>query len=55
VIVHVPVLVSVTVLPETEHEPLAVKVTMRPESAVALTVNGGSSRNLSARAENVIV
>jgi len=55
VTVHVPVPVSVTVLPETEQDPLVVKVTLSPESAVALTVKAGSSRSLSLRAPNVMV
>ena len=40
--VHVPAAASVTVDPETVQTPVVVeaKLTMRPEDAVALTVNG---------------
>ena len=43
VIEQVPVVTSVTVLPDTVHPdaPLAEKLTGRPEDAVAETVNGG--------------
>jgi hypothetical protein len=53
--VQVPVAVRVTVLPETLQAPEPVKVTARPEEALALTLNGESARVRSGRPVKVIV
>jgi hypothetical protein len=45
--VQLPAPVSVIVLPAMLQSPLTVKVTARPEVAVAATVNGGSPMTLS--------
>ena len=54
---HVPVVTSVTVLPETVHPeaPLAEKLTGRPEDAVAATVNGAEFTGLFGSAPKVMV
>ena len=53
--VQLPAPVMVTVVPETVQLPLALKLTVKPELAVAFTVNGASPKVLLARAPNVIV
>src|SRR5438093_9273155 len=55
VIVQVPAATSVTVVSDTVQPPVALKLTGRPDDAVALTVNGGSVDVLSGRGSNVIV
>ena len=55
VIVQLPPPVRCTVVPLTVQLPLAVKLTGRPEEAVALTVKSGSPKVLFARGPNVIV
>lgn len=55
VIVQLPVVVIVTVLPDTVQLPFDEKLTGRPDEAVALTVNGGSLAILSASGPNAIV
>jgi hypothetical protein len=55
VIVQLPVAEIATVLPDTVQLPVAVKLTARPEEAIALTVKGGSLVVLSASALKVIV
>ena len=55
--VHVPVATNVTVFPETVHTGVVkdAKVTVKPELALALTVNGGVASGWFDRAPNVIV
>jgi hypothetical protein len=53
--VQTPAPVSVTVAPEIEQDPLALNSTVRPDEAVALTVNVGSPSVRSGSAPNVIV
>ena len=55
VIVQLPPPVRCTVVPLTVQLPLAVKLTYRPEEAVALTVKSGSPKVLFATGTNVIV
>ena len=53
--VQEPAPVMWTVLPLTVHCPLAVKLTVRLDDAVALTLKSGSPNVLFASAPNVIV
>ncbi len=55
VMVQVPAPVIVTLLPETVHVPVAAKLTVNPELAVALTSNAASPNVLLLSALNVIV
>src|SRR5206468_2735548 len=55
VIVHEPAPVICTVLPPIVQLPVAVKLTLSPEEAVALTLKSGSPNVLFAKAPNVIV
>ncbi len=52
---QVPTPVMVTVPANSEQDPAAVRVTGRPDDAVALTAKGASPYVLSAREANVIV
>ena len=55
VMVHEPAPVICTVLPPIVQLPVAVKLTLSPEEAVALTLKSGSPNVLFAKAPNVIV
>jgi len=53
--VHLPPPVMCTVVPDTEQLPLAEKLTVRPDDAVALTVKSGSPKVLLDRAPKLMV